>query len=183
MAFAVALALPARALGDATDERRALVMLRALAYDKNLPQRAGDEVRIAVGYATGDERAAEKWIAAFAKVKKLKVDGRAIVVVLVRLDSGDALGKTMAAMRPAALVVCEGATRKISVAQLAKVTRAHKVLSFTTREPEVVGGLAVGVVPGKSRDEIVINARAVAAEGVRFDAGLLALARAVKEQP
>jgi len=35
-------------------------------------------------------------------------------------------------------------------------------------------------VPGKQRDEIVVNLAAARAEGVKFDAGLLQLAREVK---
>ena len=183
MALAVALATPAHA--DATDDRRALVMLRVLAYDKNLGQRVGDDLKIVVAYAPGDQGVAEsaRWIAAFAKVKKLKVDGRSVTVVAVKVDSADGLARTLGPLRAGAVVVCDALARKISIAQVAKLTRTYKVLSFTTREPEVVGGLAVGVVAGKSKDEIVINVRAVAAEGVKFDAGLLALARAVKEQP
>jgi hypothetical protein len=54
------------------------------------------------------------------------------------------------------------------------------VLSFTTRAGEVEQGLAVGIVPGKEHDEIVVNMTAAAAEGVKFDAGLLQLARTVR---
>jgi len=63
------------------------------------------------------------------------------------------------------------------------VTRANKVLSFSTREREVVKGLAVGIVPGQTRDEIVVNVRAATAEGAKFDAGLLQLARSVEVAP
>jgi len=66
------------------------------------------------------------------------------------------------------------------VPELSAVTRANSVLSFSTRESDVVNGLAVGIIPGTPRDEIVVNVEAAAAEGVKFDAGLLQLARKVE---
>jgi len=81
------------------------------------------------------------------------------------------------------LVVCDGVLDDIALADLAALTRARKVLTLSTREAEVVKGLAVGVVHGSSRDEIVINLPAATAEGVKFDAGLLQLARSVGGPP
>jgi hypothetical protein len=182
LALAIALAAPTSA-ADATDDRRALVTLRVLAYDKNLGQRVGDEVRIVIASSADGAAETARWTAAFAKIKKVKVDGRPISVVAIKAESADALARSLAPLHAAAIIVCDGLARKISVAQLAKLTRTYKVLSFTTREAEVASGLAVGIVAGQSRDEIVINVRAVAGEGVKFDAGLLALARVVKEQP
>ena len=79
----------------------------------------------------------------------------------------------------AAVLVCDGMWKDIALADLAAVTRARKVLTMSTREVDVVKGLAIGVVPGASRDEIVINVGAATAEGVKFDAGLMQLARKV----
>ncbi len=78
------------------------------------------------------------------------------------------------------MIACDGLSAKLGMGQLAALTRSHDVLSITTREADVVKGLALGVVPGKTRDEIVVNVRAAAAEGVKFDAGLLQLARTVE---
>jgi len=70
--------------------------------------------------------------------------------------------------------------RRGAIPELAAVTRANHVLSVSTREADVVLGLALGVVRGTSHDEIVVNPAAAAAEGVKFDAGLLQLARTVE---
>jgi hypothetical protein len=177
---AVGLVRPARA--DATDDRRALVMLRVLAYDNHLHERVGDEVRIVIVYPAGDTGAAEsaRWSAAFANAHKLKVDGRTVVVALHRFESVKLLARELADRRTAAVLACDGLTRAVAVADLTAVTRANKTLSFTTRETEVVDGVAVGVVPGAQRDELVVNLPAATAEGVKFDAGLLQLARTVE---
>ena len=172
------------ARADATDDRRALVMLRVLAYDKHLGERAGDQVRIVIVYPDGDAGAAERtrWATAFAAARKLKLAGHPVVVTTHKLEDLKGLDQLLKSLHPAALIACDGLTAKIPVGQLAAVTRAHAVLSITTREAEVGKGFAVGIVPGKPRDEIVVNVRAATAEGVKFDAGLLQLARTVEER-
>lgn len=174
---------PAR--GDAIDDRRALVVLRVLAYDLHLEHRTGDEVRILVAYPPGDAGAAERtrWTTAFAAARKLKVAGRAVVVSSYPVDSVEGFEHTVGELHATAVVVCDGIARTLGIAQLAAVTRAHAVLSFTTRESEVAKGLAVGIVPGKTHDEIVVNPGAAAAEGVKFDAGLLEVAHTTEARP
>ncbi|HEX3762846.1 MAG TPA: YfiR family protein [Kofleriaceae bacterium] len=174
------------AAADASDDRRALVMLRVLAYDKHLGDRIGDDsVAIVVAFPPTEAGNAERsrWTAAFDSVSQLKVAGRSVTVVAHRFEDARKLDRELQGAHAAALVVCDGLTRSIPVGELAAVTRARKVLSFSTREPEVVKGLAIGVVTGAKRDEIVVNLTAVTAEGVKFDAGLLQLARTVEDRP
>jgi len=167
------------AIADVIDDRRALVALRVLAYDKRLGERTADVVRIVIVYPKGDESDASRWRAAFAKTMKLKVDGRSVVIAEHELDTAIGLDRALRDLKPAAIVACEGIARKVAIEDVARLTRSNHVLSFTTREPEVVRGIAVGIVPGKERDEIVVNLKAATAEGVKFDAGLLQLARTV----
>jgi YfiR/HmsC-like len=182
LVFAIAMFASRLAQADAADDRRALVMLRVLAYDKQLTQRSGNDLRVIVVYPSGDAGAAERerWMAAFGKVRKVKVDGRSVVVAAHQFESGVALDKVLDTLHPAALVACDGLLKQIAGAKLASLTRSRKVMSFSTREADVVSGLSVGVVAGKSRDEIVVNLGAATAEGVKFDAGLLQLARSIK---
>jgi hypothetical protein len=176
----IAFALTKPAAADANDDRRALVMLRVLAYDRQLSQRVGDEVRVVVAYTADDAGLAEgaRWTGAFAKASKIKVNGHPVVVVAHRVDSTDGLSRALDGS--AALLVCDGLTRALSVNTIAKLTRGRRVLSISTREAEVAAGLTVAIVPGKQRDEIVVNLASARAEGVKFDAGLLQLAREVK---
>lgn len=182
VALALALGLVGSARADASDDRRALVMLRVLAYDNHLRERTADEVGVVIVYPPGDAGAAERarWTSAFANARKLKVDGRPVVVTAHRFENARTLDRALRDLHAVALIACDGLTRAITVDDLAALTRAHRVLSFSTREREVVKGLAVGIVPGTTRDEIVVNQRAATAEGVKFDAGLLQLARTVE---
>ena len=181
-ALLIAASRVASASADPSDDRRALVMLRALAYDNHLDHRIGDEVRIVIVYPVGDDGAAQgrRWTQAFANVRKLKVGGRAVVVTAHKFETAKLLGRALRELRAAALVACDGLGGAIAVPELSAVTRANSVLSFSTRESDVVNGLAVGIIPGTPRDEIVVNVEAAAAEGVKFDAGLLQLARKVE---
>jgi len=156
-------------------------MLRVLAYDKQLAQRIGDEVRVIVAYPADEAGAAEgmRWATAFAKASKLKVNGRSVVVIAYKFESMEALDRALD--RSAAVVACDGLARRIGTATFTRLTRARRVLSISTYEADVASGLSVAVVRGKQRDEIVVNLRAAQAEGVKFDAGLLQLAREVKE--
>src|SRR5437763_926928 len=159
--------LHARAWADPADDRRALVMLRVLAYDKNLGERVGDQVTIVIVYDGDDHGTAEaaRWSAAFGVARKLKVQGRPVTVVTHRFQTAEALDKALGDAHAAALLACDGLTHKFAAADLAKLTRAHKVMSLTMHEDDAVHGLAVALVPGESRDAIVINLRAAAAEG------------------
>jgi hypothetical protein len=174
----------ASAAADVDDDRRALVMLRILAYDKQLSHRVGDQVKVVVAYAADDDGIAEgtRWTSAFVKASRIKVNGRPVIVVPYKVESADGLSGALE--RSAALVTCDGLSRKLTVSTIAKLTRGRHVLSFSTREADVAAGLAVGIaiVEGK-RDEIVVNLAAAQAEGVKFDAGLLQLAREVKGTP
>jgi hypothetical protein len=182
LAFVLVVGVGNAASADAADDRRALVVLRVLAYDNHLGERAGDEVRIIIVYPAGDGGAAERarWTAAFTTARKLKVEGRPVVVTAHKFETASALDNALRDLRAAALFACDGLAKAIAVGDLANVTRANKVLSFSTREREVVKGLAIGIVPGSERDEIVVNVRAAAAEGAKLDAGLLQLARSVE---
>src|SRR5262249_10613724 len=69
------------------DDRRALVTLRVLAYDKRLDERAPDVVRIVIVSPKGDDGEAARWRAAFAKTAHLKIGGRSVSIVAHELDT------------------------------------------------------------------------------------------------
>jgi hypothetical protein len=170
-----------QAAAEKPARRDVLVFLRVLAYDKQLARRADEAVVVAVVYPTttagGRER--DAWMAAFGEVKKVKVAGRPVIAVSLGFHDAAGLERTMADLAPAAVIVCGGLDA--AVTDLRTVTRRHHVLSFSRAERDVRAGLAVAVVAGASRDEIVINLAAARAEGAKLDARLLQLARLVEE--
>jgi hypothetical protein len=183
LAIAAAAAFADGSSSPPPTDRRALVMLRVLAYDNHLNQRAHDAVKFLIVHRRdeNDAACAARWVEAFDKARNVKVNGRSVQILVHRYDKSSDLDRALKEPDMTAVVACEGLARELPVAELAKLTRAHKVLSFAMREDDVVAGLSVAIVPGhnpdKPRDEIVVNPRAAAAEGVKFDAGLMQLAR------
>lgn len=162
--------------------RQALIALRVLAYDKQLAERSpGANVTIAiVSSATSDGRAMrERFEAGFAMMPKAKVGGRSIRIVSFDAGSEKAVNATLVAQAPSLVLVVDELGDKL--VPLRNVTRARRVLTISMRERDVERGLSVGIVPARERDQIVINLEASRAEGVRFGAGLLQLARLVEE--
>lgn len=162
--------------------RRVLVVLRILAYDKDLPARiASDDVPILVVSTAAPQNRAERatWQAGFAMLPKVKVAGRSVRVIAIDFDNERAFDQAVATHRPAAVIIAGELAGEL--AAIRRVSRARHAVSFSTRERDVAAGVAVAVIPSDRRDEIVINLGAARAEGARFGAGLLQLARVVAE--
>jgi hypothetical protein len=158
----------------------ALIALRILAYDKNLAERVpGEEISIVVVSGASSEARRERalWVAAFALMPKVKVGGRAVRVHEVEFGDPQTFDAAIARRRPAAVIMLTDLVAETEA--VCRVTRARKALTFSQRESAVRSGVAVGIVPGEDKREIVISVTAAREEGARFDAGLLQLARLV----
>jgi hypothetical protein len=163
---------------DDDTDRRALVLLRVLSYDRNIASRAGEHVTILVVYdapSTADER--DRWLVALAGAHKITVANRATTTRTHAFTDAAKLEAEVRATHPAVIVVCAGVQRGLPA--IRDAARAHKVMTFTTRESEVEAGFSVGLVAGERRDVIAINLEAAHAEGVQFEAGLLKIAKRI----
>jgi hypothetical protein len=163
--------------------RQVLIALRILAYDKALAERRpGDTVTIIIvsGGSVAGRAERERWQAGFALVPKVKVGGRSVRVVALDYGSREAFDAALAKHAPAAVIVAHDLEGRLS--DIRAVVRARRCLSIGG-ERALRAGLSVAVVPGHERDEILINLEASRAEGVRFAAGLLQLAKIVEETP
>jgi hypothetical protein len=183
MVFVVALGTARADDGDneeTTAARRALIVLRMLAYDRSLATRSpGSEVIIFI-VAGLDKRGRlerETWQSGFALLPKVKVGGRPVRAVPIDYEDAATLDALAARQHPAAMIVTEGLRGEASA--LRRVAGARQVIAISLREPEVREGYAIGLIAGDKRDEIAINLEAARAEGARFGAGLLQLARIV----
>jgi hypothetical protein len=162
--------------------RQALIALRILAYDKQLAERSpGTTVTIAlVSSPTTEGRAMrERFVAGFAMMPKAKVGGRSIRIVSFEAGTEKAITSSLSTSSPSVVIVVDDVGDKLT--PLRNATRNRDVLTISLRESDVARGLSVGIVAARERDQIVINLEASRAEGVRFGAGLLQLARLVDE--
>lgn len=163
--------------------RQVLIALRILAYDKALAERSpGDTVTIAIVSSSTDAGRAERdrWQAGFALVPKVKVGGRAVRIVSLDYGSRKTFSEALAKHHPAAVIVASDLDAKVPEIRIE--TRARHTISIST-ERALRAGMSVAIVPRKERDEIWINLEASRAEGARFAAGLLQLAKIVEDAP
>lgn len=181
---ALALALGVARADEGDDEqtaaaRRAVIVLRILAYDRALAARSPGSEAVVFVVAGPDKRGRaerELWLAGFALLPRVKVGGRPVRAVAIDYDPAtlDALATRQ---HPAAMIVTEGLGGAAQA--LRRVADARQVIAVSLREAEVRDGYAIGLIAGDKRDEIVINLEAARGEGARFGAGLLQLARIV----
>ena len=162
--------------------RKVLIVLRVLAYDRSLATRApGNEITVLIVNAPNAAGRADRdrWLSGFALIPNVKAGGRRVRAQTVELDSVTNLDASIAKLRPALVIVGSGLAQNVAAVQ--RVTRQRKVLSFSMSERDVRAGLAVGLAATEDGDEIVINLEGARAEGAKFSAGLLELARLVDE--
>ena len=180
----LALVVPGTARADADDvtearARQVLIVLRVLAYDRALATRApGDRVGVMIVHDSSQAGRADAalWRAAFGLLPKVKVGGRHIRTITTEL-AGEAAFDTLLEQQRPALVIIAGVT---DVAKVRRVTRKHRALSFSANETDVRAGVAFGIVPTEDGHQIVVNREGALAEGAKFGAGLLQLARLIE---
>jgi hypothetical protein len=183
VAFAVALGTARADDGDddkTAAARRALIVLRMLAYDRGLATRSpGSEVVVFIVAGPDKRGRAERdtWRDGFALLPKVKVGGRPVRAVPIDYEDAAKLDALAARQHPAAMIVTEGLAGEADA--LRRVAGTRQVIAVSLREAEVRNGYAIGLIAGDRRDEIAINLEAARAEGARFGAGLLQLARIV----
>ena len=180
----LAVAAPRMAHADDATEaraREALIVLRVLAYDRALATRApGERVGVMIVHDSSKESRidAALWSAAFNLLPNVKVGGRHLRVFTFAVTADQAFEMSLAQQHPA-LVIMAGVS---DVARLARATRKHRAMSFSSREADVRAGLAFGIVRTEDGHEIVVNREAALSEGAKLGAGLLQLARLVEGQ-
>jgi hypothetical protein len=178
--FAICTLVPRGSHAQVGAGSESLLLLRVLAYDRNVTKRAGKTVTVAVVYKRGDvesELVRGQIATALSEAAK-RVTVATLPVKVVSLGMSGNLDGELAAMKPAAAYVCPGL--QDAVAGIAKITRARSILSFGGTDRYVASGLSIGLVPRSSKTAIVVNLPSSKAEGAALDAALLRVAEVKK---
>jgi hypothetical protein len=149
--------------------QQALLLLRVLAYDRNLKERAGEGVTITVlsgGQPCDLESALE------VAAKQLSVGG--LPVTVSTLPWGPGADARLAAQKPAAVYLCPGLSG--AVGPIIAISRKQHALSFSGSADDVRAGVGVGMVAKAERASLVVNLVAARAEGASLDSALLRVA-------
>lgn len=176
----------ARAAEDELPARqRVLLLLRVLAYDRNLKLRAGEAMAVAVLYRKGDARSEEcqrdllgtfEELAASAVVAGLPIQPRALA-----FTGAVALEAALGAPRTAALFVCPGLEDAAQALQ--KAARRRQTFTAAAGRALAEAGLSLGLVQRGDRAGLVINLEAARAEGADLDSALLRIAEVLRPAP
>lgn len=173
---------PTAARADNAMDKQALVMVRVLAYDRLVGQRAGKRVVIGVvrdPANASSRRAADAMAYALRAVSQnLTVAGKPIVVV--DLMAGGTLADRLRVLQVSALYLAPGLERELDF--IATAARVHACLTFSDRSSYLRHGLAValGTDGQKRRITISVDLAAAREQGAMLAAELLRVAEVVK---
>jgi YfiR/HmsC-like len=160
---------------------QARILLNVLTFDRNLAERAGEELVFAVliqrRYIPSVE-AGDGLLAALQSSSHEVMPGMRLRAVRLELDAGDRLDPALASLRPAVLYVPP--LRALRIEDIVSSTRALKIRTVTGVADYVTRGLSVGLRLRDDRPEIVINLSAAIAEGADLNSQLLKLARVIR---
>lgn len=172
--------LPGMARAAELDPKQvALLVLRILAYDRNFKVRAdGKAAPILLLYQDGNALSEAMQVDLGNVFEELmgsvRVGGLPLQVSALAYTKPLALEARVLSLHPVVLFVCPGLAE--AVPQVSAICRKRSVLSMTTTNSYVKGGLSVGLSPGDDRMHIAINLPASKAEGTDLDAALLRIA-------
>lgn len=162
-------------------QSRALLLLRILAYDRNLAGRAGAAVKVTCLFKAAERTSEERCASLVAALQDVARE----VVVMGRPVRADALPYRGAADADAALSTARptlayvDAALELSVPEIVRSTRRLGILTASGSKDLVRGGLALGVVAGSRRAGLIVNLQGARLEGADLDAVLLAISEVI----
>jgi hypothetical protein len=156
------------------------LLLKVLTFDRNLKQRAGDELAIAICYQHEYEKSLKVKDELLRVIKVSPVDR--IGDIPLRFSSID-IGKddlAKAISKDDVDVLYLTPLRDIAIQKITTVSRARKTRTLTGVPDYVKSGLAVGIGLREEKPLIIINLPAAKAEGADFSSQLLKLAKVIQ---
>lgn len=170
----------AAAAEDVPGQRQASILTRALAYDRNMKERAGDAVVVGIVYRAGNsasEAAAADLYQAFRGLEKFAVHGLPFRTVRIAFDGAASLRNSIRSDGVDAVYVCPGLEPDVEA--IAQVSQERKIISMGSREEHVTQALAIGVFVIAGKPTILLNLAASKREGAAFSSDLIRLAKVI----
>ncbi|MBK9516377.1 MAG: DUF4154 domain-containing protein [Anaeromyxobacter sp.] len=182
--LAATVALPAAAEEALSPSGEALLLLRVLAYDRQVTARAVDAVTVALA-SLPDDRAGQARRAAVAAALdraalQFTVAGLPVRWVAVSA-SGEGLAEELRLVRASAVLVLGQAAG--DPAALCRAARAARVLSLAGSREAVERCVSVGLVLRGARAGVLVNLASAQAEGADLEPALLTMAEVLAPAP
>lgn len=157
---------------------QAPLLLKILAFERNLPSRAGATIDLGILYQERNRSssdAAQQLTDALAHLPDATVAGLPLKAVPIVWTDGLDLEATLRNAGVDVLFVCP--LRAAAIEDVAAATQKLKIRSFGSVASDVGKGLSVGLATRKEKPLIVVNLPAAKAEGSDFESSLLKLAK------
>ncbi|MDX9722656.1 MAG: YfiR/HmsC family protein [Myxococcota bacterium] len=177
----VLLSFSSMAWADDVSDRQALIFARALAYDRNLAERAGEKLAIGVLYISGNaasEKDRDAMYDAFVKASKVKVAGLDVSVHKLSYQDIATLETQFSTNGIDALYVCAGLDGEI--ASIVGLTQSKSVSTMSSVRSYADKGVSVVVSVADDKPKIVVNLEASKSEGMKLSGELLKIAEVIK---
>ena len=159
----------------------AKILLRALAYDAALPERAKPEVVIAVlGAESSPPSLAEQqqMFDAFSALGSATV--RKLPLRIVRIRYVDGAGFAAAAKNEKVSVVYLPESMTFAIKGLVSAAKSMPLVLMTRGAANAEAGIALAVAFNGDKPMLLVNTKASAASGMRIDSDLLAVAKVIQ---
>ncbi len=169
-----------QAAADLPAANQAVLVLRILSFDRNIADRAGKEVTIAVLAKPGSGESVQAAVAQALSDAASRTTVSGLPVKVVKLSWGGAarLDSDLTAAHAAALYV--GPDLDDALSSLSHVTQKRRVLTFSEGDGYVNSGVSIALVRRDNRVGIVVNLPGARAEGADLDSALLRIAEVVR---
>jgi len=156
------------------------LLLKILQFDRSLPQRAGQEIVIAVVYQgrfRASARACEEMRKVARSAENERIAERRVNIVALDLERVK-LREALDSLE--VNVVYVAPLRATDITTITDITRELNITTVTGVEDYVRQGLAVGLGLYQEKPRVLVNLEASRAEGADFSSRLLSLAQVVK---
>lgn len=155
------------------------LLLRVLAYDRNLKARTdGKVVQILILFQEGNQDSEVQQLDMLNALedvsRKINLATLPVKVSALPVTSVSALDARLATLRASALFVCTGLGDSVSA--ISALCRKRSILTLTANTSYVKQGLGIGFSESDDRIQLVVNLPAARAEGADLDASLLRVA-------
>lgn len=157
------------------------LLLTALTYEKNLKDKAVDQIDIGILYFPWFEQSkkeAKSFVKALKILQDKKIEGRSFNVFLFTYNGDAGIKEKIAGKHIEVLFIVGGEKRMLK--EIIELTQKEKILSWTNNTEYVTScGVTMGVGLKENKPKIYLNFSSAQREGVDFSAKFLRIAEIV----
>lgn len=175
----VTLAWPTIVMGaaDVPWNVQGVVLLRALAYDRNLEERVDDVINVGILYNPGDEdsvRARREMLAVFEKMSSKRLRGKQLAGVALPVTDGASIAEEFEARGLDAVYLTP--SLDAFVPEIKRAARAQDISTLSSSLAYAKDGVSLSVVMHSGKPKLIVNLAAARSEGMDLNSSIARVA-------